>query len=198
MFTFDKKEMNKREGADMNSGSFIWELIKVVIIALIIIIPVRFCVAQPFTVNGDSMKDNFHNKDYLIVDELSYRFKSVERGDVIVFKFPQNPKEFYIKRVIGLPLEIVKIEDGNVYICNNEYPDCFKLDESDYLSLYERTPGNKEIEAESGSYVVLGDNRNASSDSRSWGTLDKKYIVGKVVFRAWPFDDFGIIHGLTY
>jgi len=189
----------KKSGENPKSaGSFVWELLKIIIIAAIIIIPIRFVVAQPFSVKGDSMEDNFSNYDYLIVDQLSYRFKEVERGDVIVFRFPQHPSEYYIKRVIGLPGETVKISNGEVYICNQKYPDCARLDESQYLSPHEKTPGNKEVEVGPDSYFVLGDNRNASSDSRSWGTLPFANIIGKVFVRAWPFSEFTVVKHPRY
>ncbi len=188
---------NSENKDEKTVGVFLWELVKIIIIAAMIIFPVRYVVAQPFSVKGDSMEKTFSNRNYLIIDQISYRFADIERGDVIVFRFPRNPQEFYIKRVIGLPGETVKIENGSVSVCNDVHPDCFELDES-YLSDHERTPGSKEIVAGENSYVVLGDNRNASSDSRSWGELPRNYAIGKVLLRAWPFNQFGIIERPTY
>jgi len=188
---------NQKNIEKSSAGSFIWELVKIVIIAAIIIVPIRFVVAQPFSVKGDSMEDSFSNYDYLIVDQISYRFREIERGDVVVFRFPRNPSEYYIKRVIGLPGETVKIENGQVYVCNNENPDCVLLAEP-YLSPHERTPGSETVEVGPNNYFVLGDNRNASSDSRSWGTLPYDYIIGKVLLRAWPFSEFQMIEHPEY
>ncbi len=126
------------------------------------------------------MEPNFDNGQYLVVNEIGYRFESPERGDVIVFKFPLDPSQFYIKRVIGLPGETVAIKDGQVLI-NGEY-----LDESVYLPEGTFTPGEMEITLEAGEYFVLGDNRNASSDSRQWGVLPEENIIGQVWLRAWP------------
>ncbi len=193
-----EKLINSQNKSEKSAaGSFLWELVKIVIIAAIIIVPIRFVVAQPFSVKGDSMEDSFSNYDYLIVDQISYRFDEVERGDVVVFRFPRQPSEYYIKRVIGLPGETVKIENGQVYICNDANPECVQLDEP-YLSPHERTPGSKVVEVGPESYFVMGDNRNASSDSRSWGTLPYEYIIGKVMLRAWPFSEFKLIEQPVY
>src|SRR5665811_1655226 len=97
---------------------FVWEIVKVVSISLAIILPVRYYLIQPFYVKGASMEPNFHDQEYLIVDEISYRFKAPERGQVIVFRYPRNPQEYFIKRVIGLPNEDVQIRDGQVVIYN--------------------------------------------------------------------------------
>ncbi|MFC1617808.1 signal peptidase I [Patescibacteria group bacterium] len=179
-------------------GSFMWELTKIIIVAAMIIFPVRYMIAQPFSVKGASMSDTYADRDYLIIDQISNRFQDLERGDVVVFRFPRNPQEFYIKRIVGLPGETVKIDDGTVSICNDEHPDCEVLDESQYLSDHERTPGSREIEAGENAFVVLGDNRNASSDSRSWGELPREYVIGTVLLRAWPFNNFDLFNKPTY
>lgn len=167
-----------------------WEVVKVVIISLAIIFPVRYFLIQPFFVIGASMEPNFQSGNYLIIDELSYRLRQPERGEVIVFKYPSNPKEYYIKRIIGLPDETVIVKNGKITIKNAENLDGFVLDESEYLSRYtgrdtEKTLGEKE-------YFVLGDNRDASSDSRTWGALPKDLIIGKAWVRIFPFDEFQI------
>ncbi|MCK4520656.1 signal peptidase I [Candidatus Parcubacteria bacterium] len=164
--------------------SFIWEISKIVIIALLIVIPIRYFIFQPFFVKGQSMEPNFHNGDYLIVDELSYRFSAPERGEVIVFNYPNNPSQRYIKRIIGLPEETIKIEDKKVNILSNDYE--FILNESMYLSEFVQTPGNITVSLGENEYFVLGDNRDASFDSRKWGVLPEEDIIGRVIFRAWP------------
>lgn len=168
---------------------FIWEVAKIVIIALVIVIPIRYFLFQPFFVKGQSMEPNFENGDYLIVDELSYRLRSPQRGEIIVFKYPNNPSDRYIKRIIGLPGETVEIKDGKIVIIDKEGQQT--LDESKYLSstvfTTGFTSGNSAITLEAGEYLVLGDNRPVSSDSRFWGALPREDIVGRVIFRAWPF-----------
>jgi len=163
---------------------FIWELIKIVILALIIVIPVRLFIFQPFIVEGASMRPNFHSGDYLIVDELSYRFSEPKRGDVIVFKYPRNPKKKFIKRIIGLPGEIVEVKDNKVIITQGFRK--ITLEESSYLPSDTFTPDSPPIPLGKDEYFVLGDNRNHSFDSEDWGVLPRKYIIGKVVLRLWP------------
>lgn len=171
--------------------SFIWEVAKIVIIALIIVVPIRYFLFQPFFVKGQSMEPNFENGDYLIIDEISYRFRDPQRGEVVVFKYPNDPSQRYIKRIIGLPGEIVEIEDGKVVIFNQDTPylplRSQILDESDYLSSFVFTAGRVRATLDEDEYFVLGDNRASSADSRRWGSLDQEDIVGKVFIRAWPF-----------
>ena len=164
---------------------FIWEVTKIVIIALVIVVPIRYFLFQPFFVKGQSMEPNFENGDYLIVDELSFRFRDPQRGEVVVFKYPNNLSQRYIKRMIGLPGETVEIKDGKIILFDREGSRV--LDESDYLSSSIQTPGDIRITLAENEYFVLGDNRYASSDSRRWGSLPREDIVGRVVLRAWPF-----------
>ncbi|HEX3095689.1 MAG TPA: signal peptidase I, partial [Patescibacteria group bacterium] len=100
-------------------GSFLWELARIIIIAFIIMIGFRFFVAEPFIVSGNSMVPNFHNREYLIVNKISYDFHKPNRGDVIVFHYPKDTTQYFIKRVVGLPGEKVKVADGKVYIYNS-------------------------------------------------------------------------------
>ncbi|RJQ14572.1 signal peptidase I [Candidatus Parcubacteria bacterium] len=165
-------------------GAF-WETIKIVVVALIIIIPMRAYVVQPFFVSGASMEPTFNNGDYLIVDEISYRFREPSRDEVVVFRFPQDPDQFYIKRIIGLPNEMVEIRDGDVYIYNEEHPEGFVADQN-FFQKVGFTFGNLNVKLGSEEYFVLGDNRGASSDSRRWGPLKRDLIVGRVWLRALP------------
>ena len=172
--------------------NFVWEILKIVIISLAIIIPIRYFLIQPFFVNGASMEPNFLDGDYLIIDEISYRFDKPERGDVIIFRYPLDPSQFFIKRIIGLPSETVKIEEGKIII-KDISEKTFVLDESKYLSdAY--TAGNIELELEDNEYFVLGDNRQSSSDSRKWGELNRKNIIGQAWIRAWPFNRLGVVN----
>ena len=170
--------------------SFLWETAKLAVISLVIILPIRYYIIQPFFVLGASMEPNFENGDYLIIDEISYRLNQPQRGDVIVFKYPNNPKQYYIKRIIGLPGEIIAISDEEIIIKNKENLEGFVLKE-DYLSGI-ATNGNISATLGFDEYYVLGDNRGASSDSRMWGALKEEFIVGKALLRAFPFDKAGI------
>lgn len=165
--------------------SFAWELGKIGVIALVIVVPLRLFVFQPFLVKGDSMVPSFHNGDYLIVDELSYRFRSPERGEVIVLKFPYDPSQRFIKRIVGLPGETLEIKDGKVVIFHSDSQDAFVLDESEYLGETLDTPGSVKVQLKEGEYFMLGDNREFSSDSRSWGPLAAKYIVGRMMWKVF-------------
>ena len=165
--------------------AFIWEISKIVIIALLIVVPIRYFIFQPFLVKGQSMEPNFETGDYLIIDQISYRLRDPQRGEVVVFKHPPNPSQRHIKRIIGLPGEIIEIEDGKVIIYSQGKKEI--LNESDYLSLAIFTAGDLKINLAENEYFVLGDNRIASVDSRRWGPLPKENIVGRVFLRAWPF-----------
>jgi signal peptidase I len=172
----------------------ILEFIKIVIISLLIILPIRYFIIQPFYVKGASMEPTFHDHEYLIIDEISYRFNDPKRGEVIVFRYPDNPQEYFIKRVIGLPGEKVEIINGEIFIYNRDNPEGFKLDEGLYLANNIKTYNTNEepVELESGEYFVLGDNRYASKDSRTFGVLNKSFITGRVFLRGWPFNRFTV------
>lgn len=173
---------------------FLWELIKIFLIALLIVIPIREFVFQPFFVKGQSMEPNFHDYDYLIVDELSYRFHSPERGDVVVLKNPNNPAQKFIKRIIGLPGETVIIENGKVIIEKDNKS--FVLDETPYLDGNNFTPGNVKITLAEDEYFVMGDNRKKSYDSRFFGPVKRKDIIGRFALRVWPLPVFA--HSPSY
>ncbi len=132
------------------------------------------------------MEPNFHNWDYLIVDEISYRFRNPERGEVVVFKFPNDPSQRYIKRIVGLPGESVKVQDGQVIISRGT--ESAQLDERNYVS--SETPGAVEVALGEQEYFVMGDNRRYSSDSRAWGALSENLIIGRVFMRVFPLSAF--------
>ncbi|MFA5878346.1 MAG: signal peptidase I [Candidatus Staskawiczbacteria bacterium] len=167
--------------------TYIWEFAKIFLIALIIVVPIRYFLFQPFIVQGDSMVPNFHSGDYLIIDEISYRFGSPQRGDIIVFKYPKNPIHRFIKRIIGLPGETVSVKDGIVTIYDKDGNQQI-LDETVYLpDAISTTYGDMRIILSDTEYFVLGDNRAYSSDSRAWGPLPRDNIIGKVFIRVFPF-----------
>lgn len=165
---------------------FLFETAKFAVITLAIILPVRYFLMQPFFVKGASMEPNFEDGQYLVIDELSYRLREPVRGEVVVFRYPVDPSQFYIKRIIGLPGETVEVADGNIKITNNEHPLGFVLDESKYLSTAIATYGDLKKTLGQDEFFVLGDNRAASYDSRRWGVLPKKNIIGRAWLRAWP------------
>ncbi len=175
---------------------FVVEVVQIMVIALAIILPVRWLLIMPFIVKGASMEPTFENNEYLIIDELSYNFHPVTRGDVVVFHPPTSPKEYYIKRVIGLPGETVNINDGVITIRNAENPNGFELHE-EYIE--EFTYGHVEnLRLGAEEYYVLGDNRDTSLDSRKFGSIEGKTIIGRVWLRGLPFDRFGAIVAPTY
>lgn len=176
--------------------SFLFEVLKIVILALVIVIPIRYFVFQPFIVKGVSMTPAFQSGDYLIVDELSYRFRDPLRGEVIVFHYPQNPSERFIKRIVGLPFETVILQGGKIEIID-EFNNKEILDESNYISS-QNWPGEVEISLGEDEYFVLGDNRFHSLDSRKWGTLSHDYIIGRVILRAWPPNALAMISAPNY
>jgi signal peptidase I len=182
-----------------NFFSFVLELVKIVVISLVIIIPVRYFLIQPFYVKGASMEPNFYDREYLIIDEITYRFEKPKRGDIIVFRYPRNPQEYFIKRLIGLPGESIQIKDGEVIIYNAENPDGFVLKE-DYLENGVKTYGLSDSKVELGAneFFVLGDNRNSSKDSRSFGPVNVSYITGRVLFRGWPFNRVKVFEAPVY
>ncbi len=203
-------EENKRQetkNKNQEKGFFL-ELVKTVILAILIVTPIKMFIIQPFFVHGASMQPNFHDGDYLIVRELGYKttaiaagdkniftvkpFKKIKRGEVIVFRNPRNQSQFFIKRVIGLPGERVVISGGKIKIYNQENKDGFILNERQYLPANVPTGISRSFNLGNNQYVVLGDNRSNSSDSRYWGALDGDLIIGKVLLRAWPLNDFKI------
>jgi len=170
-------------------------VVESIVVGFLIILPIRTFIITPFFVNGSTMEPNFSNNQYIIVDEFGYKqtavgengnmffavdpFLELARQDVTVFRYPKKPDQFFIKRVIGLPGEKVWISDGKVTIYSKEHPAGFVLDEHAYLPSDVRTMGEISITLKDDEYFMLGDNRMFSSDSRSWGPVNKNLIVGK-------------------
>lgn len=172
----------------------IWDITKVVVISAAIIIPIRTFVFQPFFVRGTSMEPSFYNGDYLIIDELSYSLREPDRGEVVVFRPPGNDTQFYIKRIIGLPGEKVTIDKSTVSVFTEGNEIVLK---EPYIA-EDIINGNKQIIAGPGEYVLLGDNRGHSSDSRVFGPVSRKNFVGKVLITAWPIGDFALFAAPVY
>lgn len=178
-------------------GSFFLDILQTLVLAAAIFVISYLFLFQPHQVIGNSMDPNFEDQEYLLTDKISYRFHNPHRGDVIVFRSPPNPERDYIKRVIGLPGEKFKIQNGRVFINDS-------LLEEDYLSAGSFiTPGpflkdGQEIKIREDSYITLGDNRSHSSDSREWGFVPRQNIVGKAFLRYWPIEKIDIISEVTY
>ena len=176
---------------------FSWDLIKVAVIALLLAGLVRYFLVQPFFVEGASMEPNFENGEYLLIDELSYYFREVKRGEVVVFHYPLDTSRYYIKRVIGLPNETMEIKGGKITIYNNSNKEGFLITEN-YIPSNLMTEGNIKKRLDKDEYFVLGDNRASSSDSRRWGVLPKNDVVGRVWVRAWPVAKASVFEAPMY
>lgn len=174
-------------------GSFFLDIIQTIVVALAIFVIVYLFFFQPHQVKGNSMMPNFSNGEYLLTDKITYRFQEPKKGDVIIFTAPKNQEYEYIKRIIGLPAETIRIEGGEIFI-NGE-----KLKE-EYLSQKTKTHSGHFLKEgqlftiPEGQYFVIGDNRDHSSDSREWGTVPKENIIGRAWLRYWPFDKFGLVN----
>jgi len=185
------------ESKKMTYWNNIKEWIQVIVIALIIAIPIRIFIAEPFIVDGASMDPTFSTGQFLIVDRLSYRFEAPARGDVIVFEYPNNPSVYYIKRIIGLPGETLSINNGQVSIASTTSAASSSqmiLKES-YIESSHRSYDTSKITLGPTQYFVMGDNRAESSDSRRWGPLDKHFIVGRPIMRLAPLNTLSILPG---
>lgn len=176
---------------------FLFELVQVLAISLVIIVPIRYFLIQPFYVRGASMEPSFFDHEYLIIDEISYRFKEPTRGDIVVFKYPRDPSQYFIKRIIGLPGDTVEIVDGKIKIYNKEHANGLSLDETGYLDQDQTVP-NRTTTLKDREYYLMGDNRAASLDSRIFGAVDRSYIVGKVLLRGYPIDRWKVFAPPNY
>ena len=171
---------------------FVSEIIRFSIIAFIIVLPIRMFIAQPFIVSGASMEHTFSSGQYLIVDQVSYRFEEPRRGDVVIFRYPRDPSKFFIKRIIGIPGDTITITGDKVSITNEAF-ETTVLKESYIAGMHTEQDltevlGDKE-------YFVMGDNRDESSDSRMWGVLTRNNIVGKAFIRLFPFSKLDVLPG---
>ncbi|MEX0918596.1 MAG: signal peptidase I [Candidatus Paceibacterota bacterium] len=180
----------QKKSGGINKQSVV-EIIRFALITLIIVIPIRAYVAQPFIVNGESMVPTFQNGEYLIVDELSYHFREPKRGEVIVFRYPEDPAKFFIKRVIGLPGESVVIQDNQLSIIKGNQV----ITPDEPYVRHEAPYQNTKINLGADQYFVMGDNRDVSSDSRVWGPLTAKLIKGRAFLRLFPLSEMTVLPG---
>jgi signal peptidase I len=189
----DKSEEYNAPMSDTWKG-LLKDLFTLALLIVIVVIPIRAFVVSPFVVDGESMHPTFENLDYLIVDELIYRFHAPQRGDVIVFRYPNNPSVFYIKRVIGLPGETVSINHGVVTVTTTGGD---KVTLSEPYDVSEDATYTKNVSLLPGEYFVMGDNRPNSSDSRVWGPLPQRNIIGRVDVRLLPVTHSALFPGHT-
>ena len=171
----------------------VFDFLKFAAIAVLVVIPIRLFIAQPFVVSGASMVPAFESGHYLIIDEVSYRFEDPRRGDVVIFRFPPQPSKFLIKRVAALPGETIEIKGEDITIRNKERPDGFLWHQG--MVNERRKTGNQRVTLGENEYFVLGDNRDESADSRLWGPLNRKFIVGRPLVRLLPLDEIGVFPG---
>lgn len=177
--------------------NFFLDFLETIVVALSIFVVVYLFLFQPHEIKGSSMEPSFHNNEYILTDKISYRFHQPQRGDVVIFKAPKNPDVDYIKRVIGLPGERVKILGGSVYINDEKLSEAY-LNDSTNLFPGSYMEEGREITVPDGKYFVLGDNRNHSSDSREFGPIAIDTIIGRAFIRYWPIPDMGLVPGIKY
>ncbi|KKP93054.1 MAG: Signal peptidase I [Parcubacteria group bacterium GW2011_GWA1_36_12] len=174
---------------------FAWDLFKIAVIALVIVLPIRYFLFQPFIVKGESMAPNFNTGDYLIIDEISYRFSDPQRGEVVVFRYPKDTTQRFIKRIIGLPGETVDIKNGEVSIAKDGKN--IVLNE-EYLPENLKTLGEVNIILKFNEYFVLGDNRDYSFDSRAWGVVPRSDVIGRAFLKIFPITSLSAISQPSY
>lgn len=172
--------------------SILKEIFIFAVVVFGVVLPFRLYIAEPYVVSGASMDPTFTSGDYLIVDKLSYEIGTPKRNTVIVFKYPGDPTKNFIKRIIGLPGDTIKVKDDVVTITNKENPKGITLDQS---YVVHKTRDDFYIELPEDEYFVMGDNRKESFDSRSWGSLNKKFILGKPILQLWPLNELSISPG---
>lgn len=183
-------------------AAFFIDIIETVVIAIAIFLVVYLFLLQPHQVRGESMQPTFEDGQYILTDKFTYRFQVPQRGDVIVFKSPQNNSVDFIKRIIGLSGEKVKLVNGRVVIINSQFPEGLTLNET-YTNQAPTRPGTQLKEGDEflvppGSYFVLGDNRNHSSDSREFGAVSKDLIIGRAWVRYWPLPQLTFVPQVQY
>lgn len=189
--------MNERSIDDVNpevpreqkQPGFWSEIIKFTLITLLIVVPFRLYIAQPFIVSGASMDPTFTDGDYLIVDQITKDFVEPKRDSVVIFKYPKDETKYFIKRVIGVPGDTVEIKNGAVIVNGAT------IDEPFVVDINKKKENMAELTLEAGKYFVLGDNRKGSLDSRAWGTVSENQIIGRPVVRLLPVPRFNILPG---
>ncbi len=187
-----ENQINEVVNKPQSTKQSFWELVRFAVIALIVVIPIRLFVAEPFVVSGSSMFPTFENGNYLIIDKLSYKLGDPKRDDVVVFKYPNDQTKYFIKRIIGLPNETVDIKGSTVTITNMENPAGFTLSEPFVKNTSDNTT---HFELKSDEYFVMGDNRSGSSDSRYWGAVKRELLTGRAFLRLVPINKISVLPG---
>src|SRR3989344_42769 len=178
-------------------GKFLYETIQTVVVFLSIFAFIYYLAVQPHQIQGDSMLPNFVNNEYILTDKITYRFSEPIRGNIVVFKAPNNSRRDYIKRIIALPEESISLKDNQIYV-NGEPLDEYYLDPDEQINGGAYLAEGAEITLAKGEYFVLGDNRDHSQDSRTWGPITRDKIIGRVIFRYWPPKVIGQIQAVNY
>lgn len=172
------------------AGSFWFDVqvwVRDIIISIAVAVVVIVFLYQPVKVEGTSMMPWLHDQERIFVNKFVYRFEEIRQGDIVVFRFPLDPNKSYIKRVVGLPGHEVELIRGELFINGRRMDEPYIREEFQDALTYSATT------VPAGHYYVLGDHRNTSNDSRTWGTVPREYIVGKAVFAYWPIDRFGVL-----
>lgn len=179
-------------------GGFLFDFIETIVTSLVIFVLIYIFLFQPHQVKGSSMEPNFHDKEYLLTNKITYRINPPQRGDVVIFKAPVNKNYDYIKRVIALPGEKISLKEGKIYINDQVLDEAKYLPESLYTPSGNFLKDNTELTVPENQYFVMGDNRPYSSDSREWGYIGKNSIVGKAWVRYWPPAVAGLIPKIAW
>jgi signal peptidase I len=166
----------------------LWDLVHDLLLMVLFLFFVITFVAQAFRVQGTSMQPLLADGERIVVNKFLYRFETIQRGDVVVFWYPRDPSVSFIKRVVGVPGDVVELRSGVLYV------NSVRVEEDFLKPAYRDSDSYPPVEVKPGYYYVLGDHRNSSNDSRSWGEVPEKYIYGKAVFRFWPLAKIGALH----
>jgi signal peptidase I len=167
----------------VRTGFGVW--VRDLVISLAISAFIIIFLYQPVKVEGTSMMPSLEDQERIFVNKFVYRLEPIERGDIVVFRYPRDPSKSYIKRVIGMAGDHIRIDAGQVYVNNKA------LDEPYVPAEYADTRSYPETIVPPDSYFVLGDHRSMSNDSRDFGSVNQSYIYGKAVFGYWPMDKLG-------
>ncbi len=174
-------------GDTIGQKGFYREVLEAVVIAVILATVIRVFLFQFFVIPTGSMEPTLTEGDMIVVNKIVFRFAKPQRGDVTVFKYPVDPKRVFVKRLIGLPGEVVQIKESTLYING-------RVVEQPYLPKGLRYQDFGPVRVSNGSYFMMGDNRNNSQDSRFWGTLPRENIIGKAIFIYWPISRIRVLH----
>ena len=168
----------------------LFEWAKMVVWVVVMFYGLRTFVVEGFEIRGHSMENTLENHERVLVAKFIYMFRPIRRGDVIVFRYPIDPTRRFVKRVIGLPGDEIRIKDGIVHVNGQPVDEPYVFENGQSFRFRENRTGEQ---VPKGHYYVLGDHRNVSSDSRSWGTIPRDDVIGKAVFRFWPLSEVGVL-----